>query len=339
MMSRSIILQNYPKSFPTHSNVKLVNRHVELESKNRILIRSLYLSVDPYMRNRLRSSGTKYIDALQIGEPIVSMGIGEVLDSQAAHFKPGDKIIGMIPWQEFSTIDASTVKPIRSCNLPLTAQLSILGYPGLTAYVGIHHIAKPQPGQTIFISSAAGAVGSIAGQLAKLNGCYVVGCASSDEKIKYLIDDLKYDAAFNYLEHQDDYVSAIKKFCPHGIDINFENVGGAILEAAIDCLNPRGIIVLCGAISQYNSLNPRQGPKNFNLLISKRAKLEGFIVTNYDYLFDEFQNYMIQLCEERKITYRETVVKGLENSWKAFISLFEGKNIGKMIVSIERPVC
>lgn len=334
MKTRAIILNNYPRLMPSERDVDIVRIKVDSCSSDDILIRLLFLSVDPYMRNRLRPEGTRYIKQLEIGKPIVSMGIGEVIDSRNTKFKPGDIVTGMLPWQEFAAINTALVKPIQKNNMPITAQLGILGYPGLTAYVGVYKIAKPAEGQTFFISGAAGAVGSLAGQLAKLHGCYVVGSTGSQEKINYLINDCQYDAAFNYRQYQENYISALKKYCPHGIDINFENVGGNLLEAVIECLNPNSTIVLCGAISQYNSYNPRQGPTNFRKLNSINSKLIGYIVSDYNNLFDEFQQYMAMLYQTGKIVYRETIVEGLNNAWSAFIGLFEGKNTGKMLVTI-----
>lgn len=334
MKTNAVVLNNYPQLFPDTRDVDFIKIMLGSCSLGNIHIRLLYLSVDPYMRNRLRPEGTYYIQPLDIGKPIISMGIGEVIESASDKFKRGDIVIGMLPWQENSIINASTVKHIRETNLPITTQLGILGYPGLTAYVGICKIAKPIIGQTIFISGAAGAVGSLAGQLAKIHGCYVVGSTSSQEKISYLINYYHYDAAFNYQEYNENYITAIKKHCHQGIDINFENVGGKMMESAIECLNQNSTIVLCGAISQYNSQKPRQGPNNFHKLIPKNAKLVGYIVTDYDYLFDEFQQFMIKHYQEGKITHHETIIKGLENAWTAFIGLFEGKNIGKMLIEI-----
>ncbi len=334
MKTKAIILNNYPKFTPSSKDVDCISIQLDNFPSETVLIRLLFLSVDPYMRNRLRPEGTHYIKPLEIGKPIISMGIGEVIESKTVKFKSGDLVIGMFPWQEFAVINANAAKPIRQTTLPITTQLGILGYPGLTAYIGINKIAKPLPGQTIFISSAAGAVGSLAGQLAKIHGCHVVGSTSSQEKINYLIDYYHYDTAFNYQQYREDYASAIKKYCPHGIDINFENVGGKLLEAVIECLNLQSTIVLCGAISQYNSQNPRQGPNNFHKLNSKNAKLIGYIVTDYDHLFDEFQQYIIDQYLKGKINYHETIINGLGNAWSAFIGLFDSKNIGKMLVKI-----
>jgi NADPH-dependent curcumin reductase CurA len=286
------------------------------------------------MRNRLRPEGTHYISSLEIGKSIISMGIAEVIESKSKYFTPGDIVIGMLPWQEFSVVHENTVKHIQRNNLPITTQLGILGYPGFTAYVGILKIAKPIARQTIFISGAAGAVGSLAGQLAKIQGSYVVGCTSSKEKVDYLISHYHYDAAFNYREYQSNYIPALKHYCDRGIDINFENVGGQLLEAVIECLNPNSTIVLCGAISQYNTQNPRRGPSNFNKLNSKNAKLVGYIVTDYDHLFAEFQQYIINQYQAGKITYHETIIEGLDNAWSAFIDLFNSENIGKMLVAV-----
>ena len=334
MKSNAIILNKYPQSLPHESDVDFVQIKIGSYYPDSILIRLLFLSVDPYMRNRLRPEGTKYIKPLEIGLPIVSMGIGEIIESESDKFKRGDIVVGMLPWQEYAILNPNTVKHIRQNNMPVTTQLGILGYPGLTAYVGICKIAKPVSDQTIFISAAAGAVGSLAGQLAKIQGCYVVGSTSSTKKIDYLINNCHYDAVFNYHQYQNDYISALNKYCSRGIDIDFENVGGMLMEAAIECLNQNSTIVLCGAISQYNEQDPRQGPKNFYKLNAKNAKLVGYIVTDYDHLFDEFQQFVIKNYKEGKITYHETIIKGLKNSWPAFIGLFEGKNIGKMIVDI-----
>ncbi len=288
MKTSAIILNSYPQGHPSEQDVSLINIPLGSCYSDQILIRLLFLSVDPYMRNRLRPEGTKYISQLNIGEPLVSMSIGEVVESNAANFQKGDIVIGMLPWQKLSVVDANTVKLVRQTTMPVTTQLGILGYPGFTAYIGVCQIAKPVLGQTVFVSSAAGAVGSLAGQLAKLHGCYVVGCASTDEKVDCLLNNYHFDAAFNYRHYQNDYAAAIRKYCPQGIDIDFENVGGSLLEAVIESLNSHAMIVLCGAISQYNKQNPRQGPDNFHKLIPKKSKLVGYIVTDYDYMFDEF---------------------------------------------------
>ena len=334
MKTTAVILNSYPLSFPSEKDVRFVQIKLDSCSADSILIRLLFLSVDPYMRNRLRPEGTNYISKLELGKPIISMGIGEVISSKSNNFKMGDIIIGMLPWQEFSVVRADAVKHIKQTNMPITTQLGILGYPGLTAYIGICKIAKPIAGQTIFVSGAAGAVGSLAGQLAKIHGCYVVGSSSSKEKVDYLINHCHYDAVFNYKEYQNNYISALNKYCHRGIDIDFENVGGKLLEAVIECLNPNSTIVLCGAISQYNSQNPRRGPSNFHKLNHKNAKLVGYIVTDYDHIFDEFQQFMIKQYQEGKITYNETIIEGLKNAWSAFIGLFEGKNVGKMLVAV-----
>jgi len=334
MKTNAIILNNYPQSLPRESDATFIQIKISACKSDNILVRLLFLSVDPYIRNRLRAEGTKYINPLKIGMPIVSMGIGEIIESGSDKFKPGDIVVGMLPWQEYSILNPNTVKHVRQTNMPVTTQLGILGYPGLTAYVGICKIAKPVSGQTIFISAAAGAVGSLAGQLAKIQGCYVVGSTGSTEKVDYLINHCHFDAAFNYHQYQNDYKSALNKYCPRGIDITFESVGGKLLESAIECLNQNSTIVLCGAISQYNAQEPRQGPKNFNKLNAKNAKLVGYIVTDYDHLFDEFQQFVIKNYQEGRIRYHETIFNGLENAWPAFIGLFEGKNIGKMLVDI-----
>ncbi len=334
MKTTAIILDKYPDHHPRDNDVKIMQLKLSTCVVGEVLVRLLFLSVDPYIRNRLRPNGTRYIAAIKLGEPIVSMGIGEVIDSQAENFKPGDIVIGMLPWQKYCVINAGCIKHVRQTNLTITTQLGVLGYPGFTAYIGICHLAKPMAGQTVFISSAAGAVGSLAGQLAKLHGCYTVGCASTDEKINYLINELHYDSAFNYHKYKNNYVAALREHCPLGIDVNFENVGGALLEAAIECLNKNSKIILCGLISQYNSKNYQKGPDNFYKLNSKHAELIGYIVTDYEYLFDEFYQNIIKYISEGKIIYNEIIVDGLENAWLEFSNLFKSNNIGKVLVAI-----
>lgn len=333
-MTRAIILNNYPIGSPKPENITIINIQLPDCNENQIRVRTLFFSVDPYMRNRLRPEGTLYINAFGLGDVLVSMGIAEVMQSELGEFKVGDLVIGMLPWQEFAIIEASKVKPILKSIMPITTYLGIMGYPGLTAYVGIHYFAKPTPGQKIFISGAAGAVGSLAAQMAKLLGCNVVGSTSNKEKIDYLLDDLKINAAFNYKKYQNNYKVAFEKYCPEGIDTYFENVGGEMLEAVIEYIKPNSTIVLCGAISQYNNSNPKKGPVNFNQLVQKKLKLVGYIVTDYDCLWNEFQHYISSNYQNGMISYRETIIDGFENLWPAFISLFESKNIGKMLVSL-----
>ena len=332
--TRAVVLNHYPIGSPKPDNVTLINLQLPDCNENQICVRALFFSVDPYMRNRLRPEGTQYIPAFGLGQVLESMGIAEVIQSESCQFKVGDLVIGMLPWQEFSIVDVSKVKPVQKTIMPLTTHLGIMGYPGLTAYVGIHYFAKPTYGQKMFISGAAGAVGSIAAQMAKLLGCNVIGSTSNQEKIDYLLNDLKIHGAFNYTKYQNNYKSALENNCPEGIDIYFENVGGEMLEAVIDYIKPNSTIVICGAIAQYNDPNPKRGPVNFNTLIQKKLKFLGYIVTDYDHLWNEFQHYVSHHYQKGMISYRETIIEGFENLWPAFINLFESKNIGKMLVSL-----
>ena len=284
------------------------------------------------MRNRLAPGRTKYIDSFKLNQPLESMGIAEVIESDIQGYKVGDLVTGMLPWQELSLMHPEQLTHLDDHGMPISASLGVLGYPGLTAYVGIQ-LAELKPGQTVYVSSAAGAVGSLAGQLAKLQGCYVVGSAGSDAKVTYLRDELKFDAAFNYKNYKD-YGVALKQYCPKGIDVNFENVGGRMLEAAIDHLNEFGRVILCGAISQYNLRKALVGPKNFNLISKKSARFIPYIVTDYAHLLPEFKQKIALLCQKKQLSYSETLIEGIESAWPAFISLFSGKNTGKMLVTV-----
>ncbi len=336
VITKKIILSKYPDAIPRKSHIKILEEKISLNKENDVLIRVIYFSVDPYMRNRMRPSNQPYIDSFQLNQAIVSMGIGEVVASNSPQFSRGDICLGMLPWQHYCTADSSTIEKIDNTKyqFKLSTYLGVLGMPGLTAYVGVNKIAKPKLNDVFFISAAAGSVGSLAGQLAKQAGCYVVGLTSTSEKMDYLINDLNFDKAISYKQASAQLNKEIKQVCPNGIDINFENAGGLIFETVINHMKPRSLIVLCGLISQYNSKNPRKGPSNFNTLLSNKIKIQDFIVTNHQSDMIKFREEISPLLQNGSIKHHETIVEGLENAWDAFTGLFYSRNMGKMLVRV-----
>ena len=296
-----------------------------------MLVRNLYLSLDP--TNRGWASMDTYLPAVAIGDVMRGIGIGAVEKSRHAKFQEGDIVQGMLGWQQYALSDGTglTVLP-KNPNIPLTAYFGLFGHIGLTAYYGLLDVGRPKAGETLVVSAAAGAVGSIAGQIGKLKGCRVVGIAGSDEKCRWITQDLGFDAAVNY--KKEPVLESLKKHCPNGIDIDFENVGGEILDNVLALINLKGRIVLCGLISQYNADRPVPGPYNFANILVRRARVEGFIVLDY---LDRAQEAMTELGKwliEGRIKYRVEVIEGIEQAPRAVNKLFDGSHQGKLIIKL-----
>jgi NADPH-dependent curcumin reductase CurA len=323
---------------------QIVKVEIPEPKEGEFLVRNIWMSVDPYMRGRMRSPAeTKsYIDSFQLHRPLDGACVGQVIDSKSDQFKIGEYVIGNLGWREYWISGGggrglNGIMKIDSTIAPIQSFLGVLGMPGLTAYVGLVKIGKLNEGRdTVFISAASGAVGSLACQIAKIKGCHVVGSAGSEEKVEWLLDEVKTDYAFNYKtagENNSLYLE-LKKGCPEGIDLCFDNVGGKQLEASIDNMKTFGRIVLCGMISQYNTTSPPTGPSNLFLAVTNRLRLEGFIVRDHYDVLDEFHSSMAKWIGEGRIKWKETIVEGLENAPQAFIGLFKGDNFGKMLVKI-----
>lgn len=297
-----------------------------------LLVHNKYLSLDPTNRGWANEVDT-YLPAVKLGDVMRGGGIGVVEESRNPSFKAGDHVSGLLGWQEYAVTDGAGLSKLpENPAIPLTAYMGLFGHIGLTAYYGLLDIGKPQAGETIVVSGAAGAVGSLVGQIGKIVGCHVVGIAGSDEKCRWLTEELGFDGAINY--KKEDMLEALKRECPKGIDVYFENVGGEILEAVLSLINLKARISLCGLISQYNATEPVPGPHNLAMLIIKRARIEGFLVTDY---MDRAQEAMTQLGRwlmEGKIKYRVDVVEGLEQAPRAVNKLFDGSNTGKLVVKI-----
>ncbi len=325
-------LKNRPVGMIDETDFTWHQEAVRSPENGEILIRSVYLSLDPTNRIWITDM-PQYMEPVQVGDVMRGMAIGVVEASENENYAAGDIVSGMWGWQEYATVNGNQVTKIPSgLPVPLDAWISVLGATGMTAYFGLLDIGQPKEGETVIVSAAAGAVGSIVGQIAKLKGCRAVGLAGSEEKCNWLTDDLGFDAAVNY--KTDDLHGAIKAACPNGIDINFENVGGKILDTILTQINMRARIVLCGLIANYNSDEPVPGPYHFAQLLMQRARLEGFIILDYIPQFPKAIAEMATWLAEGKIKYRVDKVQGLKEAPTAVNYLFTGRNIGKLVVQV-----
>jgi NADPH:quinone reductase len=330
--NRQILLAAHPAGPPRESDFRMVESPVPQPGDGEVLVRSLYLSVDPYMRGRM-SGITTYAAGLQIGELMLGGAVGRVMESRDPRYRAGDVVEGMLGWQDYAVLPAQGLRRIDASAAPISTALYVLGMPGLTAYFGLLEIGRPRAGETVVVSGAGGAVGSLVGQIARIQGCRVVGIAGSDEKVRYVTEDLGFDAAFNY-RTTPDYEARLKELCPAGIDVYFDNVGGPVTDAVMGLINPRARVAVCGQISQYNLEQPEPGPRWFGQVLVKQAKVEGFLVFQFA---DRYREGLVQMAawlREGRIRYREQVAEGLENAPKAFIGMLRGENIGKQLVKI-----
>ncbi|MEU6127768.1 NADP-dependent oxidoreductase [Saccharopolyspora sp. NPDC047091] len=327
-----IRLASRPQGFPTHENFETVEAPVAAPEEGRILVRNVVMSVDPSMRGRMNDTKS-YVPPFQLGKALEGGAVGEVIASASPLLQVGQHVLHYGGWREYASVKAERAVPVDPDAAPLNAYLGVLGMPGWTAYVGLFEIAKFKAGDTVFVSGAAGAVGSLAGQLAKLNGAAkVIGSAGSAEKVRHITEDLGFDAAFNYKDGS--IREQLAQAAPDGIDVYFDNVGGDHLEAAIDQLNDFGRVAACGAISVYNDTEPAPGPRNLFKIVKKRLSIRGFIVIDHEDLREKFQADVAPLVRDGKIHYTETVLEGLRNAPDALIGQLRGENTGKMLVTI-----
>jgi len=297
-----------------------------------VLVRNILLSLDPTNRVWMQETDS-YLPAVGIGEVMRGGTIGVVEESRNVNFHEGTHVQGLLGWQDYAVNDGTGLTPLpNNPAIPLTAYFGLFGHIGLTAYFGLLDVGKPQAGETLVVSAAAGATGSLVGQIGKIKGCRVVGIAGSEEKCRWLTDELGFDAAINY--KTESVLEALKRHCPSGIDVYFDNVGGEILDAALSLINQKARVVLCGLISQYNATEPVPGPYNFSNILVKRARIEGFIVIDYMNRAQEAMADLGKWLAEGKIKYRVDVVEGLERAPEALGKLFDGSNIGKLVVQL-----
>jgi NADPH-dependent curcumin reductase CurA len=332
IISKEIRLKNRPVGLPGKSDFELAEVTVPELGNGEILVQNIYMSVDPYMRGRMYDRKS-YVPPFQLNQPLDGGCVGRVIESKNEQYQTGDLLLGMNGWREYFISDGTAVLKIDPRIAPAQAYLGTVGMPGLTAYYGLLEVGKPQEGETVFVSAASGAVGSIVCQIAKLKGCRVVGSAGSDAKVAWLLEETGVDAAFNY-KKTDNVITEVGQHCPDGIDVYFENVGGVHLEAALEHMNKFGRIVMCGMIDMYNATEPVPGPTNLAYMIGKQLTMQGFIVSDHFDMLMQFYGDMGKWIAEGKIKWKETIVEGLENAPGAFIGLFKGENFGKMIVKV-----
>ena len=328
--NREIRLASRPDGIPTADNFALVQTELAPLQDQQVLVRNLFMSGDPYMRGRM-NGGKSYVPRFELGKPLEGGAVGEVIESRAREFKPGDAVTSNLGWREYFMASPKELHPVSREIQPLSVHLGALGMTGMTAWVGLN-LLEVKAGDVIFISGAAGAVGNVAGQLAKLRGCRVIGSAGSMEKVMFLREECGFDIAFNYKVGP--VLEQLNLEAPDGIDVYFDNVGGETLEAALSTLRVHGRIIACGGISGYNAEKPRPGPSNLFNMITKRLTMKGFIVRDWLDRQGEFEKEVVGHLRAGKLKNKETVVEGIGQAVGAFIGLFEGKNIGKMVVKL-----
>ncbi|GGE25802.1 putative NADP-dependent oxidoreductase YfmJ [Marinithermofilum abyssi] len=329
--NRQILFMQRPKGMPNDAVFQMTETAIPELQEGEVLVRTVYLSVDPYMRGRMNDRKS-YIPPFELNQPLTGGVVGQVEKSRHPEFVEGDIVAGMMDWADYSVVKGDKLNKVNTGLAPISTALGVLGMPGLTAYFGLLDIGQPKEGETVVVSGAAGAVGSIVGQIAKLKGCRVVGIAGSQEKVNYLIDELGFDGVINY--KTDDVKQALKEACSDGVDVYFDNVGGDISDAVMSLINYQARIVLCGQISLYNLEKPDVGPRMQGQLLINSALMKGFIVRDYQDRFKEGISQLAEWVAQGKIGYRENIVEGLENAPDAFLGLFKGENIGKQLVKV-----
>jgi NADPH:quinone reductase len=334
MKNEKILLVNRPKGTPQKSDFRFEEAVVPELQNDQVLVKTIYLSVDPYMRGRM-SDRKSYIPPFELNEVISGGVVGQVVESRSGELAEGDFVIGNLGWQRYNAVNDAEVRKLDPSLAPVTANLGVLGMTGLTAYFGLLDIGNPQEGETVVVSGAAGAVGTIVGQIAKIKGARVVGIAGSDEKIAYLKAELGFDEAINY--KTENVYEALKTACPDGVDVYFDNVGGEISDSVLSLINKGARIPICGQIALYNLEKADVGPRMQSQLLINSALMKGFIVSDYAAHFEEGAIELAKWLKEGKLSYSENIVDGFENTIDAFLGLFTGENTGKQLVKVAEP--
>jgi NADPH-dependent curcumin reductase CurA len=330
LTNKQILLAARPDGWVKETDFRIVETPVPTPADGQVLLKNLYLSLDPYMRGAMNEKRA-YGRPLNIGDVMAGETISEVIDSRNPKIKPGITVAAHVGWQQYALSDGSNLRPIDATLLPASAYLGVAGMPGVTAWYGLLKIGEPKAGETVVVSAASGAVGSVAGQIAKIQGCRVVGVAGGKQKCAYVTGELKFDACIDH--RGGNWSEELAQATPEGIDVCFENVGGPVLDGVLARCNPFARIPLCGMISDYNA-NERYGIQNLVSAVGNRIKLQGFIISDHLDIWREALVQLAQWMREGKIKYRETVTHGLENAPAAFIGLFKGENFGKQIIKL-----
>lgn len=323
-VNRQWVLKSRPDGMPTEADFELVESPIPSPEYGQVLIKSLWNSMDPYMRGRITSS--------PIGGVIESEAVGRVMESRLDGINAGDIVRGRIGWQEYGLLDVTSANPVNPDYGPISTSIGVLGMPGLTAYFGLLDVCEPKPGDTVVVSSASGAVGAVVGQIAKIGGCRVIGIAGSDEKVSYVVDELGFDAGINY--KAENVSEALGVVAPDGVDCYFDNVGGPITEAVMEHLAMYSRTVICGRISEYNESEPSMGPRILRYLHSTRSRIQGFTVNQYPAQFEDGRAQLARWVKSGEIKYKEDIIEGFENCPKAFIGQLGGVNFGKLLIKV-----
>ncbi|HEY8383009.1 MAG TPA: NADP-dependent oxidoreductase [Microvirga sp.] len=333
--NRRVVMATRPIGEPRPEDFRIETVPAPAPAPGEVLLRTLYLSLDPYMRGRM-SAAKSYAKPLEIGEAMLGGTVCEVVESRNDLFAVGEVVLGFAGWQDFSVSDGAGLRKLNPETAPVSTALGVLGMPGMTAYTGLLNIGQPKPGETVAVAAATGPVGSAVGQIAKIKGCRAVGIAGGPEKCRALIDEFGFDAAVDH--RAADFAERLRAACPSGIDVYFENVGGAVWDAVFPLLNDFARVPVCGIIAHYNDTElppgPDQTPRLMRAVLSKRLNLRGFIVSDFASQTKDFARDMGGWVKEGRVRYREDVVEGLENAPEAFIGLLKGKNFGKLVVRV-----
>jgi NADPH-dependent curcumin reductase len=329
-VNRQVLLKSRPDGAPGLDNFEFAQRPMPEPGDGEVLMRNRYLSLDPYMRGRM-SAAKSYAKPVEIGDPMVGGTVGEIVASRNAKFDAGDTVLGYGGWQDYAISSGVGLRKLDPAAAPVTAWLGVLGMPGMTAYAGLLEIGQPKPGETVAVAAASGAVGSVVGQIAKIMGCRAVGIAGGPDKCRYVVEELGFQACVDH--RAADLARQLEAACPAGIDVYFENVGGAVQQAVWPLLNDFARIPVCGLVAQYNATTPMPGPDMFSVL-RKRLTLRGFIVTDFAAKEADFVREASAWVRSGRLKYREDVIDGLENAPAAFLGLLQGKNFGKLLVRI-----
>lgn len=334
MRNIQVIFKNRPTGWVDDSHFEIVENEAGTPGDGEVLTRNLYLSVDPYMRGRMRE-GASYAAGFELGQPMEGGAVGEVIESNDAGIPVGAYVNGRWGWEEYSVVPAKGLLRVDPDLAPLSAYLGALGMPSMTAWHGMKEIGQAKEGECVVVSAASGAVGQIAGQMAKMAGCRVIGTVGSDAKLEYIVGDLGFDVGINY-KNAESIGRELSSACPNGIDVYFENVGGKMLDAVLARINPFARIIACGMISQYNLEKP-EGVHNLGSIVGNRVRMQGFIVSDHMDQQPAFHAEMGAWLKEGKIKYREDITEGLTNAPAAFIGMLKGENFGKAVVEIAKP--
>ena len=330
-ISRRIVLAERPAAYPEPKHFRLEEVPIPQPREGEALVETIWLSLDPYMRGRMRE-GPSYATPVQIGGVMTGGVVGRVVESRTPDLAVGDIVDGSLGWQEYAVARLGALRKVDPDLAPISTAVGVLGMPGMTAYFGFLDVCEPEVGDTVVVSAASGAVGQVVGQIGKIMGCRVVGTAGTDEKVDFIVNELGFDAGINY--KTEDVDSALTAACPDGIDVYFDNVGGVVTDAVMQQTNVHARVAICGQISQYNLPEPELAPRSLGLLVQKQAKVEGFLVFNFAHRHEHARQRMAEWIRTGQLKYKEDVVDGLENAPEAFIGMMTGENFGKLIVRV-----